>query len=377
MDLSLTPEQEAFQASFRRLFTRQCPPSLVRDFQEEPDLDRISELWRSLAEIGLFGLGLPEELGGYGDLFDLGLAFMEAGRVLCPTPVYSTLAFGQAILRFGSPEQQRQWLPALAAGEVVASTALSNPSDATDVRPQLVATYREGGWKLSGALEFVANGDLAAAMVVSARAAADDGATSLIAIVSPGQAGCRVERMQTFGRDVQCVIRFEDVAVDSDRVLSVDNAAKLEGKLQALSNAMTSLQAMEMSGGAQAILDRTVDYVIGRSQFERPLASFQAVQHHVANMHIAIEGARLAAYQAAWLSAQGRLAEREVAIAKLKCGEAYKTASLAAHQLHGGMGYMREFDLHLWSERAKSTELLGGTAAVQTRRLERLLNLSR
>ena len=92
-------------------------------------------------------------------------------------------------------------------------------------------------------------------------------------------------------------------------------------------------------------------------------------------MHIAIEGARLAAYQAAWLTSQGRLAEREVALAKQRCGEAYKFATLTAHQLHGGMGYMREFDLHLWSERAKASELLGGPAAVQSRRLERAMSL--
>lgn len=375
MDLSLTAEQEALQESFRRLFAKECPPSLVREQQSNPDGDQLSALWRSLTDVGLFGLGLPEDVGGYGNLFELGLAFMEAGRALCPSPVYSTVAFGQALLRFGSAEQKQEWLPGLVAGATVGSVALSNPSDASDVSPRLVARHENGQWRLSGTLEFVANADLASAVVVSARTDVGEPAMTLICIVARDAPGCRIERMQTFGRDVQCVMTFDEVPINASSLLVVEPATRLSGELLAFSNAMIALQAMEMAGGAQAILDRTVEYVIGRTQFDRPLASFQAVQHHVANMHIAIEGARLAAYQAAWCCAQGQPAEREVALAKLKCGEAYKSASLTAHQLHGGMGYMREFDLHLWSERAKTTELLGGAAAVQSRRLERVLAL--
>ena len=375
MDLSLNAEQEALQESFRRLFSKECPTSLVRDLQANPDGDHISSLWSSLAEVGLFGLALPEDFGGYGSLFDLGLAFMEAGRVLCPTPVYSTVAFGQALHRFGSAAQKQQWLPGVAAGAMVGSVALSNPSDASDVSPRLIARYEDGGWRLSGALEFVANADLASAVVISAQVDAAEPPTTLVCIVDGDHPDCRIERMQTFGRDVQCVMTFDGVAVDPARLIYVEPAERLSGELHAFSNAMTALQAMERIGGAQAVLDRTVEYVIGRTQFDRPLASFQAVQHHVANMHIAIEGARLAAYQAAWLTSQGRLAEREVALAKQRCGEAYKFATLTAHQLHGGMGYMREFDLHLWSERAKASELLGGPAAVQSRRLERAMSL--
>ena len=180
MDLSLNAEQEALQESFRRLFSKECPTSLVRDLQANPDGDHISSLWSSLAEVGLFGLALPEDFGGYGSLFDLGLAFMEAGRVLCPTPVYSTVAFGQALHRFGSAAQKQQWLPGVAAGAMVGSVALSNPSDASDVSPRLIARYEDGGWRLSGALEFVANADLASAVVISAQVDAAEPPTTLV-----------------------------------------------------------------------------------------------------------------------------------------------------------------------------------------------------
>ena len=378
MQMLLTSEQEALQDSFRRLFTNYCPPALVRRYQTEQDAAVIKELWTQLAVTGLFGLGLPEEHGGYGDLFDLGLVVMEAGRVLCPTVVYSTVAFGQAVLHLGTNAQRQQWLPGVAAGELTGSIALWNPSDASDVRPRLVATCSDDGWHLNGELHFVPNADRIQALLVSARTSGQNHEPEQIFgfIVTPGEPGLKHERMQTMGRDSQCIVHFDDVLVEPSRVLGLEPLGLAAAQLHWVSNAMTALQTMEMMGGAQAVLDRTVEYVVGRTQFDRPLASFQAVQHHIANMHVAIEGARLAAYQAAWWTSKGRLAEREVAIAKLKSSEAYKSATLTAHQLHGGMGYMREFDLHLWSERAKATELLGGPAATQIRRLERATKLT-
>jgi alkylation response protein AidB-like acyl-CoA dehydrogenase len=208
---------------------------------------------------------------------------------------------------------------------------------------------------------------------VSARTALDGEPERLLAfIVTPDQPGVHCERQRTFGRDVQCRGGFSEVIVDDPaRILAASGE-----DLHWVSNAMTALQCMEMAGGAEAVLDRTVEYVKLRHQFDRPIASFQAAQHHVANMRIAIDGARLAAYQAAWWAGRGDLAEREVAIAKLKCNEAYKRTTLDAHQLHGGMGYLRETDLHLWSERAKATELLGGTWDVQIRRIGQAIGLT-
>ena len=133
---------------------------------------------------------------------------------------------------------------------------------------------------------------------------------------------------------------------------------------------------MEMAGGATAVLDRTVDYVKVREQFGRPIASFQAAQHHVANMRMAVDGARLTANQAIWWTGTGQPATRAVAIAKMQASEAYKWVTLTAHQLHGGMGYVRETDLHLWSERAKATEIQGGTADVAAGWLQRELGLA-
>jgi alkylation response protein AidB-like acyl-CoA dehydrogenase len=142
-----------------------------------------------------------------------------------------------------------------------------------------------------------------------------------------------------------------------------------------VADAVLALQCMEMVGGATAVLDATVEYVKVREQFNRPIASFQAAQHHVANLRIALEGARLTAHKAVWSVGQGDTATREVAIAKMQCSESYKWTTLTAHQLYGGMGYVRETDLHLWSERAKVTEVQYGTADVAAGWLQAELGL--
>ncbi|CAM5230932.1 acyl-CoA dehydrogenase family protein [Rhodanobacter lindaniclasticus] len=377
MELLFTDEQALLQESFRKVFAHHCSPEFVRRSQASAAADVLDPLWSALAEMGVFGLAIPEEHGGIGgSLFDLGLVFAEAGRALCPTKVYSTTVFAQALLRLGSDEQRQAFLPAIAAGSASGSVALWNPSDAADVRPRLEAVHTDAGWKLSGTLMFVPNADLVDYVLVSARTAdsEEEPTRTLCFVVETSQPGWHAERLQTFGRDNQCEVRLDGVVVDPARALHAASGVSRD-HLQWISDMALALQTMEMAGGAEAVIERTVGYVKERQQFDRPLASFQAVQHHVADMHIALEGARLAAFQAIWWVAKGGLAEREVAIAKLKCSEAYKQITLTAHQLHGGMGYMREFDLHLWSERAKTTELLGGAAAVQLRRLEHLLQL--
>jgi len=382
MRVSLTQEQADLAETVRHLFTRECTPELVRKLQASDSLTEVKELWDALAATGVFGLTLPDEVGGSdASLFELGLVFREAGRALCPTIVYSTAALGLAIRRLATPEQQQHWLPGIAAGRTRGSVAVADPGDGSDVRPRLTAVRRDGGWSVSGSLSFVANADVADALLVTARTADGEPERFLAFLVTSDQPGVRCERQHTFSRDVQCRVEFDNVLVTAPtHVLGTgdngDEGGVRDQDLRWVSNAITALQCMEMAGGAEAVLDRTVGYIKVRHQFDRPIASFQAAQHHVANMRIAIDGARLASYQAAWWVGRGDLAEREVAIAKLKCNEAYKRTTLDAHQLHGGMGYLRETDLHLWSERAKATELLGGSWDVQIRRIEQALGLA-
>jgi alkylation response protein AidB-like acyl-CoA dehydrogenase len=378
MKLALTEDQRELQRTFRTLMEKECPPALVRDLQNPNSDGMPKKLWAALADTGLFGLAFPSGLGGEGGtLFELGLAYEEAGRVLCPPLVYSTAAFGLAMFHLGTREQVAEWIPRVARGEVRATMAAWQQSDASDVTPRVTATRRHGAWQLSGTLEFVPNADAADAILVTAKTA-DAGEPERVVgfVIANDQPGATTRRHRTFSRDIQCRVELNEVVVqDINRVVGLDRGGLAREDIQWVSNAVMALQCMEMVGGAQAVLERTVDYVKGRQQFNRPIASFQAAQHHVANMHIAIDGARLAAYQAVWWIGAGYTAPRELAIAKLTCNEAYKGVTLTAHQLHGGMGYLRETDLHLWSERAKVTELTGGPRDVQIKRLERALML--
>jgi alkylation response protein AidB-like acyl-CoA dehydrogenase len=379
MKLVNTPEQNDFVTALRDLFADACPPALVREMKAADSDGFPARLWQALAQMGAFGLAIEPELGGEGaGLYDLGLLFTEAGRVLCPTIVYNTLTFGVAAQRLADPEQAKRLLPAVARGEVKGTVALWNPADAGDTRPVFTAEQVPGGWTLRGEQLFVPNAGLADVVLLTARAAAfAEPARPLGFFARPGGAGWSAEPLRTMSGDKQARLVLDDFFVaDADTVTGPGGNGIGADDLTWIASAALALQCMEMVGGATAVLERTVDYVKVREQFNRPIASFQAAQHHVANMRMAIDGARLTASQATWWLGTGRPAARAAAIAKMNASEAYKWATLTAHQLHGGMGYVRETDLHLWSERAKATEIQGGTADVAAGWLQRELGLA-
>jgi alkylation response protein AidB-like acyl-CoA dehydrogenase len=379
MKLVNTSEQNDFTAALRDLFADACPPTLVREMKTADSDGFPARLWQSLAGMGAFGLAIDPEFGGEGaGLYELGLLFSEAGRALCPTVVYNTLIFGVAAQRLAGPDQAKRLLPALARGELRATTASWNPADAGDTRPVFTAERAEGGWTLTGQQLFVANAQLADVVLVTARVQNFTEPGRVLAFFAkPGGPGWLTEPVRTQSGDKQARLALDNYFVaDADTFAGADDDGIDETDLHWVANAAVALQCMEMAGGAAAVLDRTVEYIKVREQFNRPIASFQAAQHHVANMRMAIDGARLTANQAVWWIGTGRLAPRAVAIAKMQASEAYKWATLTAHQLHGGMGYVRETDLHLWSERAKATEIQGGTADVAAGWLQRELGLA-
>ncbi|MDF3309670.1 acyl-CoA/acyl-ACP dehydrogenase [Rhodococcus sp. T2V] len=376
MNLELSIEQTDLQLSLRQLLAKECPTSLIRELRGEGSSGRPERLWSALADFGFFGLPFGENVGGYDlDLLDLGLAYQEAGRTLCPTMIYSTMAFGLALQALGTERQRDHWLKRLTAGEVSASIALWNPSNAGDLRPTVEAENCSGSWYLSGIVEFVPNADVVDVLLVTARVPSNgDGESTLGFLVEPGRSGLSMKRHRTHNGDIQCRVAFDNVEINSSDMV-VESTGLAGGQLAWLSNVVVGLQCMEMVGGAQQVLQETVEYTTVRHQFGRPLASFQAVQHRVADMRIAIDAARLTALQAMWSLARGDISDRELVIAKLQANEAYKFTTLTSHILWGGMGYIVETDLHLWSERAKTTELLGGARDVLLARLERTLDI--
>jgi alkylation response protein AidB-like acyl-CoA dehydrogenase len=367
MKAMLTGEQREFAASVRALLAAECPVSLVRGLGE-PGADRsMPALWKALADADVFGLAVAQEYGGSGgSLDDLAVFYTEAGRALCPTAVHNTIAAALAIDHLGSPEAKNAWLPSLASGSARGTTALYNVRDAADISAVLHADPISTQWRLSGIADYVADADVADLIVVSAAA----GARTLVFAVDAHAAGVTTEPLAMAGGYRAFAVRFDGVTVGAPALLDGGVPGSGRVTLRRLANAAVALGSLDLVGIGEAVLDRTVEYTKLRHQFGRPIASFQAAQHLVANMHIALAAARLAAHSAVFWIARGQTATRQTAIARMHAGAAARLVTLDAHQLHGGIGYVTETDLHLWTERARLGSTLGGGADVAASWLE-------
>lgn len=319
-----------------------------------------ADLWGDLAAAGVMGLGLPECYGGSGGtLSDLGIYAREAGRALGPVRVHSTTIAGYALYVLSGEKSWARWLPDLTAGRIAGTTALWNPNDASDVTASMRADQaKDGSWRLTGTADFVTDADTADMIVVTGF---DKSGNTVGFVVRLHNEGVTLRPLGLMGGHHASVVRFDDVPVDD--VLN-DGASPTRDELRRVANAGVALASLDLVGVGEAVMERTVRYTTLRHQFGRPIASFQAAQHIVADMHIALSAARLAAQSAVHAIGEGRTAIRETAIARIQSATAAKWATLDAHQLHGGMGYVVETDLYLWSERARVLSTLGGGADI-------------
>jgi alkylation response protein AidB-like acyl-CoA dehydrogenase len=367
MDVKPTVEQREFASMLRALLSAESPVSLVRGLNE-PAADRNTPaLWKALADAGVFGLAISQEYGGSGgSVDDLAVFYTEAGRALCPTTVHSTVQAALAIDQLGPPGVKGAWLPPLINGSIRGTTALWSARDAAVVSPVLRAdSDSTGAWRLTGTADYVADADVADLIVASAAARE----RTPVFVADAHATGVTMEPLAVAGGHRAFTVRFDEVLVTTDALLG-DIA---QPALRRVANTAVALGSLDLVGIGQAVLDRTVDYTKLRHQFGRPIASFQAAQHLIANMHIALAAARLAAHSAVSRIARGHTATRETAIARMHAATAARLITLDAHQLHGGMGYVTETDLHLWSERARLGSTLGGGADVAAAWLEETL----
>jgi alkylation response protein AidB-like acyl-CoA dehydrogenase len=374
MNLADSAEEIVIRESARKMLEGQCPPALVRRLLDPGSDGHSAELWSSLADGGWIGLALPEEDGGTGGtLVDLGVFFREAGRVLLPTTFASTVFAAHLIRHLGRAAQRAELLPGIAGGDTIATVAYLEPGVRHDWRKleTVARPLPDGAWELSGEKLFVANASRADLLVVLARIGAHNDQETLAAFaVDPGAVdGIAVTPMRTFAGDRQAVVRLDRVVVAPTALLG-EGAVRAEtsSRFEHVLDVMTALQCMEMSGGAERVVELTAAYVSARIQFGRPIGSFQAVQHHVADMGMQVEGALLLSTKAVASLAAGRRARRDVSHAKAWISRAYPDITMRAHQVWGGMGYVTETDLHLYSNRAKATEVSFGTASHHLRR---------
>jgi len=316
-----------------------------------------ARLWKALADAGVLGLAVGERHGGSGgSLAELGIFHVEAGRALCPKVVHSTAVAALAVDWLGGVDARAAWLPALASGSARGTCAVFGARDAAVVTPVVQARADGDAWRLRGVVDFVADADLADLIVVTADA---DGSTMGF-VVETRSPGISIEPLVMMGGDPAFMVRFDDVLVDDPRAVL---GAVGEQDVRRVANAVVALLSLDLVGVGEAVVQRTVEYTKMREQFGRPIASFQAAQHLVADMHIALAAARLAARSALFWIGRGHTATRETAIARMRAA-AVKQITLDAHQLHGGMGYVVDTDLHLFSERARVLSTFGGGADI-------------
>ena len=356
MDLAASEEQQAVQQEARRFLAAE----VTRD--RRLAWDRTAEghdpaFWQAVARLGWLGYGLPGAYGGQGaSLLDLGLLVEELGRAVAPFGIFAAVSGGLAIAALGSPAQKREWLPAIARGEKLVTLAVAEEHASRAPAAFLTVVRRRGReLRLDGEKRYVIQGVTADAFLVAAR----DGRGVSTVIVPARASGVAVQAQKTFGKDRQSIVRMKAVRLPGTALAG--RAGGAWPALDRLRKRLAALLCAEMVGGAEAVLEMTTRYVCEREQFGAKLGTFQAVQQMVAVMAIDLEGARHVTRHALWRLAEGLPADRELAIAKAWTGRAYRDITLAAHQLHGGAGYIVEHDLHRYSARAKESELRFGS----------------
>jgi len=359
MDLGLNEAQQMLKNSAREFLDAECPDTMVREMEVD-ERGYTPELWGKLAEQGWLGLIFPERYGGVGLTFlDLSILLEEMGRAMLPGPFFSTVVLGgMAIMDAGSDEQKQEYLPRIAEGQIIVTLALTEPSarwDAAGV--QLTATPSGDGYVLNGTKLFVPNAHVSDYLVVAARTGTGAEDVTLF-IVPRGTDGITQTLLQTIASDRQSEVVFDDVKLPGSAVLGGVNAGW--ATVARVLDWGAIGKCAEMSGGGQQVLDMTVEYVKQRTQFGRPIGSFQAIQHHCANMATDVEGSRYITYQAAWRLSEDLPAKREVAMAKAWVSDAYRRVCALGHQSHGAIGFTKEHNMQLFSRRAKAAELAFG-----------------
>ena len=363
MNFAFSDEQEELRRIIRQFLEAKSPSSEVRRLMETTE-GYDPAVWSQMAEqLGLQSLAIPEEYGGQGYSFvELGIALEEMGRVLLAAPYFSTVVLAaNAILNAGSDEDKKNLLPGIASGETIAAFAFTEPNGKWDVTGiTMEATNRGGEWTLNGTKSFVIDGHTANTIVVVARAAGTSGSDGIgFFTVAGDAAGLTRTPLATMDQTrKQAKLEFADV-----KATPLGEAGQgFAAYSKTLDLAAVAL-ANEMIGGAQFVLDMSVEYAKVRVQFGRPIGSFQAIKHKCADMLLEVESGKSAAYYAAWCAAEDNEELPVVAaLAKAYISDAYFHCAAENIQIHGGIGFTWEHDAHLYFKRAKSSEILLGDA---------------
>ena len=375
MDFELSDDQRQLQDSVRSVLERECPPGLVRAAYDGRR-DEVNRLWKTISHLGWAAIEVPESLNGLGMGFvELSLIAEEMGRAVAPVPFMSTVAqFVPMVLETGSDEQKKALLGPVLEGGSTGAVALAEPGSGWDYsRCETRAERTAGGWVINGRKAFVFDGATASTVLVVARGERNED-VGLFAVPS-GSVRATESKLIDPSQPL-AEVEFDGVrVVDDGTLVEPGDPDGAEGIRRAVERSTAAL-TISMTGTCRALFDATLQYAKDREQFGRPIGSFQAIKHRLVDMLIALERATSLAYFAAMTIAEDD-PRRSIAVsmAKAAAGDCQRIIVQDGLQLHGGIGYVWEQDLHFYLKRAKSSDLLFGSASSHKAKVARTLGL--
>ncbi|MBA7644709.1 Acyl-CoA dehydrogenase [subsurface metagenome] len=379
MDFGLNEEQEMLKTMARDFFTNECPKTHVKEMMDD-EKGYSPELWKKMAELGFLGLVIPEEYGGTGGNFiDLMVLMQEMGRAVLPSPFISTvLLAGIPLLTAGTEEQKKEFLPKIAAGDVILALALSEPNGDLGADAIEIEAVAEGNdYIINGTKLFVLDAAAADHILCATRTKRtkdpEEGIT--LFLIDAKADGVQITSLKTMDETrKQCEVLFKNVKVPAKSM--VGELHQGWPILKKTLNQATAMLCGEMVGGLDTVMEMTLDYAKQRIQFGVPIGSFQAIKHKFADMLIQVEYARSLTYYAAWTVDQD-IPDSPVAVSTAKswCGDAYKHVTNEGVQIHGGIGFTWDHDMHLYFKRARSSDTAFGDSTYHRELIAQSLNL--
>ena len=363
MDVLPSEEEQMVKNLAREFLEGECPPSLARAMEVD-ELGYPPALWKKMAELGWPGLALPEQYGGQGmPLTYLGVILEEAGRAIAPVPLHSTMMAALTIAQYGNEAQRQEILPRVCSGDLILTWAFTE-SDPRFI-PEAVniqTTEDADHFVLTGTKMFVDNLEASEICMLACRTApaSEDNQGISLLLVDTRSPGISSTHLITLAKDRQSRVTFDGVRVPK---------ANLVGELnqgwpivQWMLERGTALLCAQMVGATRKDADMAIEYAKNRVAFGRPIGSFQSIQHLCADMILWVDGAQMLTYEALWKIDQGLPAGVEVSQAKAFCNDKCEAVVRSSQSIHGGIGFMMEFDLHLWFRRVTSWTMRLGTS---------------
>ncbi|HUF96723.1 MAG TPA: acyl-CoA dehydrogenase family protein [Ilumatobacter sp.] len=370
MDFSFTEEQHEVVGLARTILEDLVDHESLTALEalDEPRFD--ATLWAALASANLLGIGLPVEVGGSGlGVLAQSLVLEEIGRTLAPVPYLASIAMAaDAVATFGTPAQIDAWVRPAIDGTKILTAALAEPFNRDQTRPTTTAVADGGGWCLNGVKTTVPAGTIADVIAVTASLGGESDRGTAVFLVDPTAAGVTVTAQDTATHEPFAQVEFRDVFVGDEALLGGDTELGAAMIARLIERATIGLCATQL-GVTEKALWATADYTKERVQFNRPIATFQAVGHRCADAYIDVEGIRLTLWQAIYSIETGSDASIDVQTAKFWASEGGHRIAHAIVHLHGGMGIATEYFIHRYFAFAKQIEFSLGGATEQAMRI--------